>query len=81
MAEILASLADLAGSAVAPAGAQAPVHVLIIPKVHIATMYDTGETHAAMLGRMMSLAPRLAREQGAGNGFRMIVNTGRDGGQ
>ena len=37
----------------------APVHVLIVPKEHIATMYDTGERHAAMLGRMTALAPVL----------------------
>ena len=37
--------------------------------------------HAAMLGRMMALAPRLARELGVTNGFRIVVNTGRDGGQ
>ena len=59
----------------------APVHFLIIPKEHIATLYDTGEAHAAMMGRMMALAPRLAREQGVVNGFRIVVNTGHDGGQ
>ena len=59
----------------------APVHFLIIPKEHIATLYDTGEQHAAMMGRMMALAPRLAREQGVVNGFRIVVNTGHDGGQ
>ncbi|MDH3460842.1 MAG: histidine triad nucleotide-binding protein [Burkholderiaceae bacterium] len=59
----------------------APVHLLVVPKAHIATMYDTDEAHTAMLGRMMALAPRLAREQGVVNGFRIIVNTGPDGGQ
>ena len=59
----------------------APVHFLVVPKTHIATMYDTGDEHAAMLGRMMALAPRLAKEQGVVNGFRIVVNTGRDGGQ
>ncbi len=59
----------------------APVHFLVIPKRHIATMYDTGDEHAAMLGRMMVLAPKLARELGVENGFRIVVNTGRDGGQ
>ena len=60
----------------------APVHVLIIPKTHIASMYDTDPAeHAGMLGRMLALAPRLAREQGATNGFRTIINTGSDGGQ
>ena len=59
----------------------APVHFLVVPKDHIATMYDTGDEHAAMMGRMMALAPRLAKEQGVVNGFRIVVNTGRDGGQ
>ncbi len=57
----------------------APVHVLIIPKEHIATMYDTGERHAAMLGRMTALAPVLMRQLGVTDGFRIVVNTGRDG--
>ena len=60
----------------------APVHVLVIPKAHIATMYDIDASqHAGMLGRLLALAPRLAREQGATNGFRTIINTGSDGGQ
>lgn len=59
----------------------APVHVLIVPKEHIATMYDTNDGHAAMLGRMTAMAPRLMRELGVDNGFRIVVNTGRDGGQ
>jgi len=60
---------------------QAPVHFLIIPKEHVATLYDTGPQHAPALGRMMAIAGRLAREQGAGDGFRTIVNTGRVGHQ
>jgi len=59
----------------------APVHFLIIPKQHVATLYDTTDEHAAMMGRMMALAPKLSRELGIENGFRIVVNTGRDGGQ
>jgi histidine triad (HIT) family protein len=60
----------------------APVHVLVIPKEHIATLADTDpELHSAMLGRLLSLAPKLAKEQGADNGFRTVINTGSDGGQ
>lgn len=59
----------------------APVHVLIIPKVHVATMYDLGDEHTALLGRMMALAPKLMRELGVVNGFRIVVNTGEDGRQ
>ena len=59
----------------------APVHVLVIPKQHIATLSDVGPEHDALLGRMLALAPRLMRELGVVNGFRIVINTGRDGGQ
>jgi len=59
----------------------APVHVLIIPKAHVATLSDTGPEHAAMLGRMLALAPRLMAELGVTNGYRTVINTGPDGGQ
>jgi histidine triad (HIT) family protein len=59
----------------------APVHFLIIPKQHVASLADVTEAHASVLGRMMALIPRLAREQGADNGFKTVINTGRDGGQ
>ncbi len=59
----------------------APVHVLIIPKQHIVSMAEVDETHAAMLGRMMALSPRLMQELGVSNGFRHVINTGSDGGQ
>jgi histidine triad (HIT) family protein len=59
----------------------APVHILLIPKQHIATLADVGPEHQEMLGRMMVLAPRLMRELGVTNGFRTVINTGSDGGQ
>jgi len=59
----------------------APVHVLVIPKLHIATLYDAAPEHAPVLGRMLALVGRIAREQGATDGFRTIANTGRVGGQ
>jgi histidine triad (HIT) family protein len=59
----------------------APVHLLLIPKAHVATLYDVTDAHAPVLGRIMVLAGRLAREQGAADGFRTIVNTGRVGRQ
>ena len=57
----------------------APVHVLIIPKHHIATLSEVGPAHEAMLGRMLALAPRLMQQLGVANGFRTLINTGRDG--
>jgi histidine triad (HIT) family protein len=59
----------------------APVHVLLIPKTHIATLSDVGPEHDALLGRMLGLAPRLMKELGVTGGHRCVVNTGPDGGQ
>jgi histidine triad (HIT) family protein len=59
----------------------APVHLLVIPKVHIATLEDVGPEHEALLGHMLALAPRLMNSLGVTNGFRTVINTGPDGGQ
>ena len=59
----------------------APVHFMIIPKQHVDSLATCGPEHAPVLGRMMAIAGRLAREQGATDGFRTIVNTGRVGRQ
>ena len=57
----------------------APLHLLVIPKRHIASMADVTDAEAPLLGRMMALVPRLMRDNGVDNGFRVIVNTGKDG--
>ena len=59
----------------------AQVHFMLVPKLHVASLFDAGEEHAALLGRMLLLAPRLAREQGLENGFRTVINSGKGGGQ
>jgi histidine triad (HIT) family protein len=59
----------------------APVHFLLIPKRHLASLADVDDTHAPVLGRLLALTGRLAREAGATDGFRTIVNTGRVGRQ
>jgi histidine triad (HIT) family protein len=59
----------------------APVHFMIIPKKHVDSLAQVTEEHAPVLGRMMAKAGRLAREQGAAEGFRTIINTGRIGRQ
>lgn len=59
----------------------AAVHVLIIPKRHIPTLADAGPGDEALLGKIMALTGRIAREQGSPEGYRTIVNTGRVGGQ
>lgn len=60
---------------------QAPVHLLIIPKSHVATLYDAGPEDIPALGKMVAIAGRLAREAGATEGFRTLINTGRVGHQ
>ena len=55
----------------------APVHFMIIPKRHIDSLAAATPEDAPVLGRMLAVAGRLAREQGAADGFRTIVNTGR----
>lgn len=59
----------------------APVHMLIIPKRHLATLFEATEAERDLLGRMLALAPRLAETHGAQGGFRTVINTGQDGGQ
>jgi histidine triad (HIT) family protein len=59
----------------------APVHFMLIPKRHIASLADTTADDAAVLGRIMALTGRVAREQGSTEGYRTIVNTGRVGRQ
>ncbi len=59
----------------------APVHVLVIPKRHIASLADCGLDDQAVLGRMLAVAPQIARDLGAKDGFRTIINSGRDGRQ
>lgn len=56
---------------------QAPVHILVIPKTHVASLYDAQPGHEAPLGRMLAVAGKLAREAGAAEGFRTIINNGR----
>ncbi len=63
----------------------APVHFLVIPKVHIPSMAQVTGEHAALLGRMMALVPQLALQEGCNpypqGGWRIVCNTGDEGGQ
>ena len=61
--------------------AQAPVHILVIPKRHVESLAECTDADAGLLGGMMAAIPKLAREQGLNDGFRTIVNTGRVGRQ
>lgn len=61
---------------------EAPLHALIIPKTHIATLSDLTPGHDAIIGEMARRAAALAKERGyAERGFRTVFNTNRDAGQ
>jgi histidine triad (HIT) family protein len=61
---------------------RAPTHILIVPIKPIPTLNDVTAADAALLGRMLTLAAELARREGiADNGYRIIVNCNRHGGQ
>jgi histidine triad (HIT) family protein len=59
----------------------APVHFMMVPKEHIPSMAELTDAHQRLMGKIMTLAPRLAKEQGCSAGFRTIVNTGKHGRQ
>ncbi len=69
----------------------APVHLLVIPKRHVATLSECDASHTEILGKMLTLAPKLAKEHGCevtydadgtpGGGFKTLINSGPDGGQ
>ena len=61
---------------------QAPVHVLVIPTEHIASLSDVTGEQSGLLGRMVTVANRLAKSEGiAEKGYRIAVNCGDQGGQ
>ena len=58
---------------------RAPVHFLVIPREHVASARDVEERHESLLGRMMTVASRLAVEKGISeSGYRFVMNTGDD---
>ena len=63
-------------------GPKAPVHILIVPRKHIASVSDIAEQDRALIGQIFQVAAKLAREQGiADSGYRVVVNSGADAGQ
>ncbi len=60
---------------------QAPTHVLVIPKTHLRSLADASDQDGDVLGKVMLAARDVARAEGVGDGFRLVVNTGEDGGQ
>lgn len=61
---------------------QAPTHVLVIPREHIASLREANSDNAALIGRLHAVAAELARDLGlADDGYRCVINCGRHGGQ
>ncbi len=61
---------------------QAPVHVLVIPKRHLVSLDDTQDSDSALLGQLLIVCAKMARERGiVGGGYRVVANTGREAGQ
>lgn len=60
---------------------QAPVHVLIIPKIHIAGIDEINTANSGVVAHIFEQAPKIAKELGLNNGYRLVSNCGSDGGQ
>jgi histidine triad (HIT) family protein len=60
---------------------QAPVHILVIPKQPIAQLADAESQDHALMGHLLLTAKRVAQQAGLNNGYRVVINTGADGGQ
>jgi histidine triad (HIT) family protein len=61
---------------------KAPVHLLVIPKIHIASVNDLDEAHVSLVGQMVMTAKAEAKKHGiADSGYKLVINIGRDGGQ
>ena len=60
---------------------QMPVHVIVIPKMHIASAVEVNEDNSTVIGHIFEVIPKIAKDLGLDNGFRIINNCGKDGGQ
>ena len=60
-------------------GPQAPVHVLVVPKVHIASVDEVNGENAALVAKIFEAIPKIAKAEGLANGYRVITNCGEDG--
>ena len=60
---------------------KADVHLLVIPREHVASLNEVSEAHDAVMAHMLRLLPKIAKQQGLDTGFRTIINTGPGGGQ
>lgn len=60
---------------------QAPVHILVIPKKVISRVADSTPEDVSTMGYLLHAAAKIAKEQNLENGFRLVINNGRDGGE
>lgn len=60
---------------------QAPVHILVIPKKPIPKLAEAQESDRDLLGHLLLIVKQVAQSAGLTNGYRVIINTGDDGGQ
>jgi histidine triad (HIT) family protein len=60
---------------------QAPIHVLIAPRQHIVSLAETDADDKELLGHLLWAATEIAKAKGLSNGYRVVLNTGSDGGQ
>ncbi len=61
---------------------KAPVHLLLVPREHIESVAELSEDEASIMGHLVAVANRLAREAGISEkGYRLVVNSGPEGGQ
>lgn len=61
---------------------QAPVHILVIPRVHIEHAHALGDAHSDLLAKLFAVARRIAEQEGiAGTGYRLVLNCNEDAGQ
>jgi histidine triad (HIT) family protein len=81
--EIPATLAyeDETAVAFADLNPQAPVHVLVVPRKHIPSLAEIGDSDADLLGHLCLVTAKLAKQAGLADGYRTVLNTGENGGQ
>lgn len=59
----------------------APVHVLVVPREHIASLHEAAEHHRPLLGHLLWVAAEIARSKQLDKGYRVVINNGDEGGQ
>lgn len=72
---------DVDAVAFMDADPKAPTHILVIPRKHIASLSQTGAPDRPLLGYLLRIAAELAKKQELDQGFRIVINTGPEGGQ